>query len=886
MDWNKKSPAGPEDRQMELARGRLAFMKSFSVHTVGLRSSLPSSLSVFTPARTNFLSSGGSGFFVLPQTLDRRLASPAALDAAAREKSSALRALSAAGKGQVGGAGNGRAGFSLLAHLKAGVRPEKFVLKAGAPAGGAVAAMGNPAGKSFFSGIAQRVGQVWDRAVKGRRTVAQVRNADGNVIRGAIVVNRENEIVSVQPGAVMTVDQAPARVGGSLWERGEFVTRDGRSFDLAGRGVQVVDRLPGYRMLGDGARVTFYGDGLGGRQMLGVGSLKGGNRLLDESTGLSLTYQPDPSETGEGSWNVDADQKARIPAAGTVLDAGLGADGRLSKPAVLSISLGGRKESLKISGVLPNPETGGWQLLSQTEVSADAPLRLNGVTGAEPADRTLHAGTLAARQEIAVGKNLASFRTDAKVRQEGDDYVFTGGAVALNLTTRGDGSPAYLGAVLGSGSRLTVTGPTYFPGLDLLVYAGKFSMGELWSGAAQLDPGTLYEDHSGAYLLSPDLQGAVKPLPVKNINLAEGTFTAVLAHQPVAGKLGVEYLELMGKINFEDARASLAKQAAAGEVAELNDLFQPGDIRDMGNFRVALQRAAPGNEIVLRALGVTTLNQAGAVTESQALEALNKVLAMPDFHAHVDAESMDLDSLAKSLLKDARNGAALSASQTRTLNRALLGKVYEKVLKDAPKAVPGEEGKGKELTVFYVGEGGAIKTGGRVYKKTLAEWRAEHGEKNEAGPSAQKEGWGRAYQEKALGALDNFAAKPVCLGVGAVAGAAMAAAGFVMTAGAVAANAASLGMWGKGRAFLAWSALLTGRLVKQSGRYVVRIAAGAAGWFLSFSPKNSPTRRLSERLDNWSLRGRFVTDRELMGGFKRNPNAVYLVVNGVDNNGS
>ncbi len=62
--------------------------------------------------------------------------------------------------------------------------------------------------------------------------------------------------------------------------------------------------------------------------------------------------------------------------------------------------------------------------------------------------------------------------------------------------------------------------------------------------------------------------------------------------------------------------------------------------------------------------------------------------------------------------------------------------------------------------------------------------------------------------------------------------------------------------------------------------------AGMVGWALSFSPKDSGTRQLSEKLNNWLLRGSFTTNVAVQEGFQHKEGAKNLLIYGVDNNGA
>jgi hypothetical protein len=566
------------------------------------------------------------------------------------------------------------------------------------------------------------------QAAAGQKTLAEIRLPDGRLLQGAVQVDRSGNVAAIQPGTFMTVDQTPARINGTLWKQGTFLTPDGKTFHLAGTGVEVADQLPGYRLLGENLEIHRRGDGAGNTEILAVGPLEQGNRLRDQTTGLAMTYQPGP-DARPGAWELDANQTARLPVGEALLPIGLDQEGRLARPPELTLFSAGREQKIKVAGILPNPETGGYQLLAQTQASADAPLRLDGLTGAEPGNKFLPENLLAARQETAAARHAPSLQTHARVRQENGEYILSGGPVALNITTNPDGSAAYLGAVLAPGSRLTVTGPTYFPGPDVTVIAGTVLAGG--DGAYRLQPGALYQNASGVHLLAPDARGTLKPLPVQNLNLQEGTFNVVLKNHIVEGNRGVERLELPGKIDSEAGTAALVKTAVTAHIVPLEGIFQKEDIRDLGQFRVAMQQAIPGNESLWEAMGVSRLAQAREITQDQALDGLNKALSLPDLHAHFKLETKELDSKTKSLLKDARRGKDLTPAQLRTLNRALLGKVYARALAEKPRARPGPTEPAAQI--LYVAADGAVKPGPKIHKSSpFQNWLAGKPNKTES----------------------------------------------------------------------------------------------------------------------------------------------------------
>jgi hypothetical protein len=167
--------------------------------------------------------------------------------------------------------------------------------------------------------------------------------------------------------------------------------------------------------------------------------------------------------------------------------------------------------------------------------------------------------------------------------------------------------------------------------------------------------------------------------------------------------------------------------------------------------------------------------------------------------------------------------------------------------------------------------------------KTYEQWRAENSEK----AVVDKPGFGAAFNEKGLGLVDNAVAKPVSLGVGVVVGAIKTFFGAITTAVMTVANVVTFGQWGKGREMLAGSAASTWAGFRETIRSAASVPAGVAGWLLSFSPKGGAIRNFSERLDNWSLRGAFVTDDELIGrAFQHKADAKYFVGHGIDNNGA
>jgi hypothetical protein len=180
----------------------------------------------------------------------------------------------------------------------------------------------------------------------------------------------------------------------------------------------------------------------------------------------------------------------------------------------------------------------------------------------------------------------------------------------------------------------------------------------------------------------------------------------------------------------------------------------------------------------------------------------------------------------------------------------------------------------------------AIKSPNFRIHMTYDQYRAENPEKAAAQKPSKMEKFGAAFNEKGLRFMDNFIAKPVSFGVAAAASAVKAIFGMAATVVSGVATVATLGMWDKGREMLAASASFTGASLKTTTKYLVGIAAGMAGWGLSFSPKDSGTRQLSEKLDNWLQRDYFVTKGEVMVGFQHKVGAKNLLTLGVGNNGA
>jgi hypothetical protein len=67
-------------------------------------------------------------------------------------------------------------------------------------------------------------------------------------------------------------------------------------------------------------------------------------------------------------------------------------------------------------------------------------------------------------------------------------------------------------------------------------------------------------------------------------------------------------------------------------------------------------------------------------------------------------------------------------------------------------------------------------------------------------------------------------------------------------------------------------------------RMAAGIGSGVVGWVLSFTPKDSAPRRLSERMDNLGLRG-FMTDEDVRAAYPRNSGARFGFFHGIGNNG-
>ena len=166
--------------------------------------------------------------------------------------------------------------------------------------------------------------------------------------------------------------------------------------------------------------------------------------------------------------------------------------------------------------------------------------------------------------------------------------------------------------------------------------------------------------------------------------------------------------------------------------------------------------------------------------------------------------------------------------------------------------------------------------------KSFDQWRAEHPEK----PAVEKVTFAEAYNQKGQGLLDNAIAKPISSVGGMVWTAIKTVFGAVATVGAVVANVVTLGQWGAGRRMLAGSAEFTWDALKETAWRAVGLPAGAAGWVLSFSPKGGAVRNLSERLDNWSMRGDFLPNEEMVNTFFQSKDgATHLLGEGIGCNG-
>ncbi|MGQ0644041.1 MAG: hypothetical protein ACT4O3_00920, partial [Elusimicrobiota bacterium] len=297
-----KGPVTPEDRQMQIKQAQLAFMKNFSARSAQPLGSAPKP-SLFAPAKNLLSGLTGGLFFSKPPEQKLGGAAPLSFNRAGSDKTFST---TLAGPAQRRGAG-----FAAALNTPAVPNTSAGPNTPAAPNTLVDAQLPKP-------GLAQRLSQT----AAGQKTLAQIRLPDGRLLQGAVQVDRSGNVAAIQPGTLMTVDQTPAQVNGALWKQGTFLTPDGKTFHLAGTGVEVASRLPGYQLLGDNLEIHRRGNGAGNNEILAVGPLEQGNQLRDQTTGLAMTYQPGP-DARPGAWDLDANQKARLPVGETVLPIGL-----------------------------------------------------------------------------------------------------------------------------------------------------------------------------------------------------------------------------------------------------------------------------------------------------------------------------------------------------------------------------------------------------------------------------------------------------------------------------------------------------------------------------------------------------------------------------------
>lgn len=140
---------------------------------------------------------------------------------------------------------------------------------------------------------------------------------------------------------------------------------------------------------------------------------------------------------------------------------------------------------------------------------------------------------------------------------------------------------------------------------------------------------------------------------------------------------------------------------------------------------------------------------------------------------------------------------------------------------------------------------------------------------------------GAYLNQKALMGAENLLARPIVFAVGAVGGAVAAVIhGVKVLYGAVKGLFAGSGdnRWAT---FKSSIHDLKEDLLLAS---MVRPVAGVFGYFLSFSPVKSGIHKLSEKLDNWALKGKFVDDAKLAELVVPKGDAKILIILGVGNN--
>lgn len=438
---------------------------------------------------------------------------------------------------------------------------------------------------TFFQTVGQKIGELghalWNRVVLGQRTVPSYPLGDGSVLKGAITVNRKDALVSVAPGTVRTVGEVqetktgptlvsaktPVKINERDYLQGQFVY-DGKNYNLTGPGIRVTNEARPNIETDAPYKVYVNGDGKGGETVLGLGAMSSNTTFKETTSGLIF-------KNLSGLWALNANQAGNLNVNGQRIPVTINEKGRLDQPT--KADLVGSKVPQTLAGILPNPETGGFQLTGIAEAGKSGDLSL-GIPGTRPSQYT--AGQINDwRQETSVFVKQSGFegrpKTDATLHQEGDRYVFTKGDVAFVAITGVSGEnksqgqkTLYAEPIFDDAAKLTITGPTEFPNYGVTVIAGKVSLGG--RGVLDIENKTLYHSNTQGDRLTIKLGKENLSIPVKDIDLNAGTFVATLPEITFSNgeQVKPERREVRGRIDFKTGQAALVDTATKGPIVQ------------------------------------------------------------------------------------------------------------------------------------------------------------------------------------------------------------------------------------------------------------------------------------------------------------------------------
>ncbi|MBK8576052.1 MAG: hypothetical protein IPN90_10415 [Elusimicrobia bacterium] len=366
------------------------------------------------------------------------------------------------------------------------------------------------------------------------------------------------QIENTKTGPAFAPAKTPVKINDQDYTQGKFVS-NGTNYNLDGPGIRLSKEARPNIESSEPFKVFVNGDGKGGETILGLGSVSNESRFKETTSGLNFRNMG-------GMWGMDANQSGTLNLNGTKIPITISDTGRLEKPIKSDVL--GSKVSQSIAGILPNPETGGFQITGSAQIGPDEKVQL-GVPGIRPSQYTT--GQMNDwRQETSVLIKQSGFEgrptTEATLHQEGDKYVFTQGHVTFAAVTGpAEGNKGqqtlYNEAVLSENSRLKIDGPTDFPNYNISVVAGNVSV--VGNSALIPENKTLYKRDGQDFGLTVKMNDRIVEIKVKSVDLAAGTFVAELPDMPLKDgefvKSGTR--EVAGTIDFKNAQATLNNTA-------------------------------------------------------------------------------------------------------------------------------------------------------------------------------------------------------------------------------------------------------------------------------------------------------------------------------------